>query len=85
MASGSSLDLGDFNGSYEIVAIPGKGRGVLATCDIKPGQLILAEKAVSAVHAKDLDSYVLQTNWITKMMSTTSQVSDLILILRSSS
>jgi hypothetical protein len=59
----SFLDLGDFNGSYEIVDIPGKGCGILATGDIAPGQLILAEKAVAAVHLdKTTCLFFLQTN-----------------------
>lgn len=42
-------DIADFTGPIKIQNIPGKGRGMIATEEIQPGQLILVSKAFALV------------------------------------
>jgi len=42
-------EIGQFRGPIEVASIPGKGRGVIATQDILPGQLLLVSKAFAMV------------------------------------
>ena len=39
------LDVADYKGPIEVVDVPGKGKGLVATRDIAPGTLLLVEKA----------------------------------------
>uniref|UniRef100_A0AC34FTA6 SET domain-containing protein n=1 Tax=Panagrolaimus sp. ES5 TaxID=591445 RepID=A0AC34FTA6_9BILA len=47
------IDVADFAGPIEIVNIPGKGRGVIASKDIKAGTLLVVSKAFSSGYSQD--------------------------------
>jgi len=46
-------EMGEYTGPIKVVPIPGKGRGVVATQTIFPGQLVLVHKAFAFVFGKE--------------------------------
>uniref|UniRef100_A0A914Q7I5 SET domain-containing protein n=1 Tax=Panagrolaimus davidi TaxID=227884 RepID=A0A914Q7I5_9BILA len=50
----SDLDIADYKGPIEIADIPGKGRGIIATKDIKEGTLLVVSKPFASGYKKDL-------------------------------
>jgi len=46
---------GEYNGPYEVRKVTGKGRGLFATRDIQPGELILASRAEEIIFYCDCD------------------------------
>jgi tetratricopeptide (TPR) repeat protein len=51
------FDLADYFGPMRIDDIPGKGKGLITTTDIRPGTLIMAEKAFAVGYEEDGRSY----------------------------
>ena len=50
------LDYANYTGPIQIQALPGKGRGIVASQDISPGTLIIAAKAFAVVYGTEHDS-----------------------------
>ncbi len=50
------VDAATFIGSAVVRESPGKGRGLFATCDISPGELIMCEKAFCVVWGDELEA-----------------------------
>jgi hypothetical protein len=58
------VDAADYVGPVEIVDIPGKGKGVVVTRDIKPGTLLMASKPLAwSPPPNDLPVKVLLMDW----------------------
>eukprot|EP01119_Soliformovum_irregulare_P023616 TRINITY_DN8285_c0_g1_i1.p1 TRINITY_DN8285_c0_g1~~TRINITY_DN8285_c0_g1_i1.p1 ORF type:complete len:826 (-),score=159.25 TRINITY_DN8285_c0_g1_i1:24-2501(-) len=76
-SSSPKLDAADFVGRVEVKEMPerGGGRGVIATADIRPGDLIMACKAFSIVYKTDLPegNHIMSLNLKTKLMDTDTQ------------
>uniref|UniRef100_A0AC34FWL2 SET domain-containing protein n=1 Tax=Panagrolaimus sp. ES5 TaxID=591445 RepID=A0AC34FWL2_9BILA len=51
----AQLDVADYSEPIEIANIPGKGRGIIASKNIKEGTLIAVSKAFSSGYSKDFD------------------------------
>uniref|UniRef100_A0AC35FFA4 Uncharacterized protein n=1 Tax=Panagrolaimus sp. PS1159 TaxID=55785 RepID=A0AC35FFA4_9BILA len=49
-----NLHVADYKGPIEITDIPGKGRGIIATTDIKEGALLVISKPFASGYKKDL-------------------------------
>uniref|UniRef100_A0AC34FZV2 SET domain-containing protein n=1 Tax=Panagrolaimus sp. ES5 TaxID=591445 RepID=A0AC34FZV2_9BILA len=47
------MDVADFTGPIEIANIPGKGRGIIASEDIKAGTLLIVSKAFASGYSQD--------------------------------
>uniref|UniRef100_A0A914QK97 SET domain-containing protein n=1 Tax=Panagrolaimus davidi TaxID=227884 RepID=A0A914QK97_9BILA len=47
------LDVGNYKGSIQIADIPGKGRGIIATKDIKEGTLLVVSKPFASGYKQD--------------------------------
>ena len=61
------LDVADYmSNSIKIEEVTGKGKGIVATEDIKRGTLIVASKAVSISYESELDVKVMSTNFYTE-------------------
>lgn len=52
--SQTHLHIGEFAGSYRVATIPGKGRGLVATADLKGGDLILLKKAFATAFISEV-------------------------------
>uniref|UniRef100_A0A914Q547 SET domain-containing protein n=1 Tax=Panagrolaimus davidi TaxID=227884 RepID=A0A914Q547_9BILA len=50
----AELDVADYKGPIEIANIPGKGRGMIATKDIKEGTLLAVSKSFASAYEQDL-------------------------------
>ncbi|KAI1703543.1 SET domain-containing protein [Ditylenchus destructor] len=62
------LDVSDYNGPIEISEIPRKGKGIIASKDIKKGTLLMVSKAFSMIYDEDFTGIdLLSTNLITKI------------------
>jgi tetratricopeptide (TPR) repeat protein len=61
----------NYYGPVEVKFVPGKGRGLFLTRDVRPGELLFAEKAI-AVHEKDIGVWT--TNVETSSATKGSQV-----------
>jgi hypothetical protein len=64
--SRESLDVADYFGPFEVADLPGKGKGMIATVDIQPGTLILAERAFAIGYEGDDRSA--HTNFLTAVV-----------------
>ena len=51
------LDVADFTARTEIKEIAGRGRGLVATVDISPGELVLCEKAFAVVFSNEQEYF----------------------------
>ncbi|KAI1698325.1 SET domain-containing protein [Ditylenchus destructor] len=62
------LDVADYNGPIEISEIAHKGKGIIASRDIKKGTLLMVSKAFSMIYDEDHPGIdLLSTNLITKI------------------
>jgi tetratricopeptide (TPR) repeat protein len=62
----SKIDVADYHGPIEVKDIENKGKGYIATRDIKRGELLMVSKAFSISFMNEIDGSILLANLITK-------------------
>lgn len=79
----ATLDIADYTGSMITHAtVPGKGRGLIATRDIVPGELLLVSRPLaSATAQKDALKFLLGVNLYAKMMDSSPNVNLIALLI----
>uniref|UniRef100_A0AC34FAR2 SET domain-containing protein n=1 Tax=Panagrolaimus sp. ES5 TaxID=591445 RepID=A0AC34FAR2_9BILA len=68
------LDVADFIGPIEVTNIPGKGRGIIASKDIKAGTLLAVSKAFASGYDEDFDGILMTINLIRREGGTAAQM-----------
>jgi len=66
----AGLDHANYSGNFKVVNIPGKGKGMRATADLNPGQIILVHKAFAIIGLPELGDL------LTKLTNPNPQRSD---------
>ncbi len=69
----SRLDVADFIGPVVAANITGKGKGLVATRPIEPGELLLVSKAFSSSYVSECDAILSSYNSITNQLNTPSE------------
>uniref|UniRef100_A0A914QK96 SET domain-containing protein n=1 Tax=Panagrolaimus davidi TaxID=227884 RepID=A0A914QK96_9BILA len=70
----TELDVADFMGPIEIAKIDGKGRGIIASKDIKSGTLLAVSKAFASGYDQDYDGFLITINLIRRDGGTAAQM-----------
>ncbi|RSH90479.1 hypothetical protein EHS25_001084 [Saitozyma podzolica] len=69
------LDVADYTGPVAVAKIPGKGRGLITTQDVKAGELLLVSKALVAAYQIETPGLTLiNFDFLHNLMSKTSHV-----------
>jgi tetratricopeptide (TPR) repeat protein len=67
------LHVADYVGPVKVVDIDGKGRGLVATRNVKPGELLLVSKAFSSAYISECGAMCSSYNTVTNQLSTPSE------------
>uniref|UniRef100_A0AC34GJ97 SET domain-containing protein n=1 Tax=Panagrolaimus sp. ES5 TaxID=591445 RepID=A0AC34GJ97_9BILA len=68
------IDVADYSGPIEIANIPGKGRGIVASRDIKEGTLLVVSKAFSTSLCQDYPSLLVELKKFKKGTASADQI-----------
>uniref|UniRef100_A0AC35F0H7 SET domain-containing protein n=1 Tax=Panagrolaimus sp. PS1159 TaxID=55785 RepID=A0AC35F0H7_9BILA len=78
----AAIDVSDYTGPIKIANIPGKGRGIIATEDIKEGTLLAVSKAFASGYSQDFPPILFAIDLIRKEGGNAAQMLQIVRVMQ---